>query len=213
MPGPLTAAAIVKGQSSGKAGALIALGHGLIEVPLIIAISAGLSAIFQWPIWKLSIGVIGGSALVWMGVGMIKDRAALSEGVKTIPYGSFHAGILTTASNPYFYIWWATVGAALITKSLSWGIAGVLLFIPAHWSVDLIWVSMLSFMSHRGNKLMSVKAQATVLAICGIVLASFGIYFIIDGSGLLQKIAGIFAFIEHRHFSAAYIVITANISS
>ena len=190
MPGPVTAVAIVKGQNSSKAGILVALGHGAVEIPLIIAIALGLSKFFQLPAWKIAIGLIGGAVLVWMGFGMIRDRKALGEGRKDVPYGSFQAGVITTTSNPYFFLWWATVGAVLITKSLAWGIMGVILLTIVHWSVDLGWVWLLSYMSHRGKSIMSPKVQSAVFAVCGMVLVVFGLFFLFDGSGLLRFLGG-----------------------
>jgi len=188
MPGPLTAAAIAKGQKSRNAGVLVALGHGAIEIPLIILIALGLSNFFREPLWKIFIGVVGGIVLTWMGVGMIRDRAALSEGRKPFPFGSMRAGLITTVSNPYFFIWWATIGAVLITKSLTWGVIGITLFAVVHWSSDLFWIWMLSQMSHRGKKVMSPGVQSTIFAVCGIILVAFGLYFLIDGSGIIRFI-------------------------
>ncbi|GAH55236.1 unnamed protein product, partial [marine sediment metagenome] len=42
LPGPLTAATIAKGYGDKNAGALIAVGHAVIEIPLIAAIYLGL---------------------------------------------------------------------------------------------------------------------------------------------------------------------------
>jgi len=186
MPGPVTAAAIVKGQESSRSGILMALGHGVVELPLIVLIAFGLSGLFRLAAWKLAVGVLGGGFLIWMGVGMIRERSALGEGSKNVPFGGLQAGMITTASNPYFFIWWATVGAALITESLVWGLLGVALLIMVHWSVDLGWLWLVAFMSNKGKRVMSRKVQAAVFAVCGIVLAAFGLYFIMDGSGLLR---------------------------
>jgi threonine/homoserine/homoserine lactone efflux protein len=193
LPGPVTAVTIAKGHGSSRAGVFIALGHGLVEVPLILAIAFGLSVIFQYPWWKFAIGVVGGGFLVWMGIGLIRDRKALGAGEKTVPYGSFQAGALTSMSNPGFFIWWATVGAVLVTKSLMWGAIGVALFIIVHWSVDLIWYWLLTFMTHHGKKIMSPKVQGGVFAVCGILLVSFGAYFVLDGSGALERLGAFFS--------------------
>ncbi len=186
MPGPVTAAAIVKGQESSRSGILVALGHGIVEFPLIILIALGLSKLFQMAAWKMAVGILGGGFLVWMGMAMIRERSALGEGAKNVPFGSLQAGVITTASNPYFFIWWATIGAALITRSLAWGVIGVALLMIVHWSVDLGWDWLLSFMSNKGKRVMTPKVQTAVFAVCGIVLVAFGIYFFIDGSGLLR---------------------------
>ena len=190
-PGPVTAVTIAKGHSSSRAGVLIAFGHGAVEIPLIIAIALGLSVVFKQPWWKFFIGVTGGATLVWMGIGMIRDRKALGAGEKNVPYGGFRAGALTSVSNPYFFIWWATVGATLITRSLAWRIYGVILMTAVHWSVDLIWYWLLTFMTHHGKSIISPKLQSGVFAACGILLVSFGAYFFLDGSGALERLGAL----------------------
>jgi len=192
-PGPVTAVTIAKGHKSGRAGIFIALGHGVVEVPLIIAIALGLSIIFKAPWWKFFIGVVGGGFLVWMGIGLIRDRKALGAGEKQVPYGSFQAGALTSMGNPYFFIWWATLGAALITQSLAWGVIGVAAFIVAHWSVDLFWYWLLTYMTHRGKSIMKPAVQGGIFAVCGILLTSFGAYFFLDGSGALERLWALLA--------------------
>jgi threonine/homoserine/homoserine lactone efflux protein len=186
MPGPVTAAAVAKGQDSGNAGIWVSLRHGAVEIPLVIAIALGLSALFQNPVWNLAIGVVGGLALLWMGLGMIRDRRALGAGEKSMPMGSFQAGAVTTASNPYFFIWWATLGALLITRSLAWGPVGVVLMAAVHWSVDLAWNWTLSLASRRGREAMTPRARSALYAACGVVLVAFGAYFALDGSGVLR---------------------------
>ena len=71
----------------------------------------------QWV--KAGIGLVGGLFLIFLGIRMIQKRRN-KESVKTaFPYHSFVAGVVTTISNPYFIIWWATVGASLIISGIS----------------------------------------------------------------------------------------------
>lgn len=192
-PGPVTAVTIAKGHDSSKEGLFIALGHGIVEVPLIIAIALGLSVVFKHPWWKFFIGIVGGGFLVYMGTTMIRDRHSMAAGEQKVAMGSLPAGAVTSMSNPYFFVWWATAGAALVTKSLTWGVIGVGLFIVAHWVVDLAWYWFLTFMTYHGKKALNPKIQSGVFACCGIFLVSFGLYFLLDGSGALEKLGTLLA--------------------
>ncbi len=105
-PGPVFAATIAKGYNDMRAGVKIALGHGLVEFPLMALIAFSLGYVFENDSVKLAIGLIGGALMVYLGVNMIRSRGSIVEGEKEyIPYGSFTTGALTTSANPYFFIW------------------------------------------------------------------------------------------------------------
>ncbi len=85
---------------------------------------------------------------------------------------------MTTLGNPYFFVWWATVGAALVLKAAAWGAAGVLVFFVVHWLCDLGWSLLLSVTSHRAGTLWSATGRRVVFAACGLVLVAFGLWFL-----------------------------------
>ena len=74
MPGPVMAVTIAKGRKSGNAGALIALGHGIIEIPLMVIIYLGFAQFFTDDAVRRLIGLIGGLMLGYMGIQMFKVR-------------------------------------------------------------------------------------------------------------------------------------------
>ncbi len=179
MPGPVFAASVAKGAEHRHAGAWIALGHLIIEVPLIIALAIGFSYVFN-NIWvKIIIGFAGGGLLLYMGFRMIEMRNDLDVVQKTFPTHSMVAGILTTVSNPYFILWWATVGATLTFEALSFGIIGILLFIVVHESCDLSWDWFVSYSVNKSKKLWTKKVHEYVFGICGLFLLIIGGYFIL----------------------------------
>lgn len=59
-PGPITAVTIGKGNESPHAGAMVALGHGIIEFPLMIFIFYGFGYLLNLVYVKALIGFIGG---------------------------------------------------------------------------------------------------------------------------------------------------------
>jgi hypothetical protein len=81
-PGPMTAAALAAGTRSRHAGARIALGHGVVEFPLMILIMAGTGALLALEHVRIGIGLAGGAVLVFMGLQMLHGlrRAAETTG-------------------------------------------------------------------------------------------------------------------------------------
>jgi threonine/homoserine/homoserine lactone efflux protein len=108
-----------------------------------------------------------------MGIGKV---SAQQEEVKVT--NPLWTGIVLTAANPYFLLWWATVGMALATRAYSFGILAFLLFAVVHWICDLVWLEFLSLASHHGTDLMGVMLRKVLLAVCGIMMVVFGAWFL-----------------------------------
>ncbi|GAH79299.1 unnamed protein product, partial [marine sediment metagenome] len=127
---------------------------------------------------QIFIGVAGGAILIYMGMDMIRSRKAMVEEGKDLPYGSFVGGIITTAVNPYFLLWWASVGAALIVKSMAFGLMGFVLFTVIHWLCDFAWLSGISLVIHRLHHLWSKRVHRAIFSLCGLLMIGFGVWFI-----------------------------------
>lgn len=179
MPGPVFAAAIVKGAERKNAGAWIALGHILIEVPLILAIAAGFHYFFTYYWVKAVIGLAGGSILFYIGIRMFQMKSKEDVIKKAFPMHPMLAGITTTVGNPYFILWWATVGASFIILALKFGIIGIFSFLIVHESCDLGWDYLVSYSVFKSKRIWTNKVRTYIFGGCGIFLAVFGIYFIL----------------------------------
>ena len=178
-PGPVTAAAIGMGSRSRYAGMLIAVGHGVVEFPLMILIVLGMGRILKLPTAQIVIGLAGGAFLLMMAVGMLKSlRSSEIQGTKVANSAPLLAGIVLSAGNPYFLFWWATVGLALATTATGIGIWAFALFAVVHWLCDFIWLSALTWASFKGTGLFGPRSQRIVLTVCGVALFFFGLYFI-----------------------------------
>jgi threonine/homoserine/homoserine lactone efflux protein len=178
MPGPVFAATVAKGYNDVRAGLKIALGHAVVEIPLILAIFFGLDYLFQDQAVFAAIGIMGGSLLVYMGYSMIKSRKEILIEQEDTKYGAFTAGILTTASNPYFFLWWATVGAALIAGAVEFGLIILPFFILVHTACDFIWEHFISFSIFRTKGMWSSERHHFLFLASGIIMLIFGIYFL-----------------------------------
>lgn len=186
VPGPMLTVTISDSVKKGfKAGPLIILGHFITELALMLVILAGLGWIIGSQTAVFIIGTFGGLVLIFMGYNISKPDKILSDMEKeeygTQKYGSVMGGIITSLSNPFFYIWWATIGCTFMFKGLELaGIVGLLGFIIGHWSADLSWFSIISFFSSRGSKVIADRTYKVVMMICGVFLVLLGFYFILS---------------------------------
>ncbi len=179
-PGPVTAAAIGMGSGNRFAGLFMALGHGIVEFPLMLLLLLGVGRLLKRPSLSILIGLAGGGFLVFLAVQMFQGLGGSGAGPVQATRGSpLAAGILLSAGNPYFLIWWATVGLALITTARTFGFWAFGLMALVHWSCDLIWLTVLSWASFEGSVLLGLTGQRIVLAICAATMLAFGLYFIV----------------------------------
>ena len=185
-PGPITASVITMGARNRYAGVLLAIGHGIIEFPLMVVIILGLGRYFKLPSVQIAIGLAGGAFLLLMAaqsfIGLTAKADAEPKAFKGRPV---LAGIILSAGNPYFLIWWATVGLALATQATQWGIWAFGLFALTHWLVDLVWLQALSWASFKGSVLLGPRGRRIVLAVCAAALFGFGLFFIYKAACLL----------------------------
>ena len=161
------------------AGTLIAIGHGIVEFPLIVVIILGVGKYLEMRASKITIGLAGGIFLLLMAVqSLLSIKTTIENQSKVLKDKPITAGIILSAGNPYFLIWWATVGLALATQAKQWGIWAFAIFAVTHWSVDLIWLQILTWCSNKGSVLLGPKGMKIVLMICSGALFFFGLFFI-----------------------------------
>lgn len=180
-PGPVTAATIGKGYKSPHAGALVSIGHGIIEIPLIILIFFGFANIFKNQYIKPVTALFGGIFLIYLSINIFIETKKISIKSENYKNSSLLAGIVLSATNPYFFIWWITAGAAMVIQSMEFGLAGLFTFILAHLMCDFIWLYFLSAFSYKSGKIFGKKYQKALLFVCALLLFIFSIKFIFDG--------------------------------
>jgi threonine/homoserine/homoserine lactone efflux protein len=180
LPGPLTAATIAKGYREQNAGIFIALGHAVIELPLMALIYFGFAHFFASPEAKKVIGLAGGLMLIAMGSVVVRNIKKAQGEAADLPYNSLVTGIMMTGANPYFFLWWATIGIALIATAAGFGIWGLVVFAVVHWSCDLVWEQFISMSVFRTKHLWTQKVQRIVFGVCALVLVGFGVWFCVS---------------------------------
>ena len=185
LPGPMLAVTLAKSYKSPWAGTRLSIGHAVIEIPLILLIYFGFAQFFQFTSVRLALSVAGSGMIIWMGVSMFLARREVARKGRDLPYNTFTAGILTSVFNPFFLVWWATIGSMLIMRILEFGTAGLIAFMLVHWLCDLGWLTLVSNVIYRTNAFWKKNVQEWLFIACSLLLVGFGIWFMVSGIRLV----------------------------
>jgi len=188
MPGPLLGASVAYAAKEGflAGGPLLVLGHAILELALLVLVLVGLGPLLSRRPVAAAIGVVGGAVLLWMGCGMVGAAwkgIEFSADAKTtmLLANPVVAGILVSLSNPYWSLWWATIGLKYIALSRERGATGVAAFYLGHQLSDAAWYFFVAGAVALGRKVVSATVYSWVIGVCGLVLLGFGFYFLGTG--------------------------------
>lgn len=183
-PGPLLAVAIAEGNRKGfLAGPLLIVGHGILELFMLFLLILGLDKLLAKPFVENVISLVGGAFLLYMGVSI--SRSSFEE--KSIDEGerrggnTLFLGALVSLSNPYWTIWWITVGVAILSKSLLFGLFGIALFFAGHILADFLWYSGVTLAVSQGKNFLTPRFYQFLMFFCGLLLLVMSLYFIYSG--------------------------------
>jgi len=184
-PGPLFFVTVSHGVKSGaKSGLLFSISHTIIEFTLVMLLALGLLTVANEPTVSFAVGAAGGVALIVFGLVQIRSslkKSKQANSTKTSNKNLLLIGLALTGLNPYFIIWWLTIGANLILISLEFaGIFGVILMYICHVWVDYAWLTLIAGFANKGAKLLQQKWYKFMIAGFGVVLIYFGTSFLID---------------------------------
>jgi threonine/homoserine/homoserine lactone efflux protein len=204
-PGPLFLANLIYGSKLGYySGIKIASGHAVVELPLIVLLALGLfgfsSFIFNNGSARI-IGMLGGTAIIFFSLfqinNIIKGRttgSANNENKINDSYfseisnkgkrlgGPFIIGIIFSSLNPFFLVWWSTVGLKLISDSIYvfGGIEGILILFSLHIWMDYVWLTVTAYLISKGKTIIKDKLYQYFLLSISFILASYGFYLIVE---------------------------------
>jgi len=192
MPGPLLTATISESSQRGFiAGPLLITGHAILELVLVIAFLLGLAPFFQQPAVFVVTALIGSVILFWMAFGMFRSLPALRlswEGDHKRRSHPMISGILMSVANPYWIIWWATIGLGYILYSWRFGFWGIAFFFVGHILADLVWYSLIAAAVAGGRHFLTNRLYRGLIAVCAVFLIVFAGYFAYAGFEKLNVI-------------------------
>jgi len=182
-PGPLFAATVSYGLREGtKAGFKMAIGHTIVELPLVILLGIGVFSLESFPEFRTIISIFGAITLFVFAIIQIRTTLRGKELALSNPkQGPLIAGIVLSALNPFFIIWWLAIGFRLISDAmLMWSFAGILIIFGLHIWMDYAWLGTVSFLASKSSKILSNKNYKILMIGLSLMLIYFGITFLID---------------------------------
>lgn len=205
-PGPLFFANLIYGSKQGfSSGIKIASGHAIVELPLIILLGLGIFGFSSFTIANESIriiGLIGGIAIIFFSIFQINNTIKRRIDVGSIDSknnssdnylfkisnkgkrleGPLILGLTFTALNPFFIVWWLTVGLKLISDSvyLFGIIEGILILFSLHIWMDYTWLAVTAYLVSKGRSILKERLYQYFLLSVSFVLASYGFYLIVE---------------------------------
>jgi threonine/homoserine/homoserine lactone efflux protein len=181
MPGPMfTATMLMSSRKGFISGPLIVMGHGTLEALLVLLIYLGFGGMFKNPGVMGGIGIIGGITLLWMAYEAFRFpvNAGTEDKGRLVNGSAFIAGIVTSLSNPYWIVWWVTIGLSYIVLSFPYGVQGVIIFYAGHILADLVWYSIVALSFSFMKRFISSKGFRAITMVSGIIFAGFAVYFV-----------------------------------
>ncbi|MCM8820857.1 MAG: LysE family translocator [Candidatus Omnitrophica bacterium] len=181
-PGPLLTLVVAKSLEYGrKAGPVIIGGHAALEIVIVCILVLGLGKIINSPAVVKTISTGGALILIFFGISIINSIPEVSFNISAERYGAsatlFFQGITMSIANPYWTVWWLTVGLGLLITARDMGIKGLSFFFTGHILADLIWYSFVSYSIGKSKRIISQNIYRKILVVCGLILILFGLYF------------------------------------
>lgn len=181
-PGPLFAATIGRGINGGvRTGLKIAHGHMVVELPLVMMIGVGAVSLEAFPQYRALISILGATSIFAFAALQIHSTLRVGGSVRESRYGSFLTGVFLTGLNPFFLVWWFTIGFKLISDAyLAWSLWGILIMFGLHIWMDYAWLGAVSLLSSRGARFLSSRTYKAFMVAINLVLIYFGVTFVLD---------------------------------
>ena len=193
MPGPMLTLVIASVAQKGFwTSVFIVIGHSILELLIVISFYLGVLKYLDNPLVIKIISIVGGAFLVYMAVSIIvsiaRKKIKLDMDAKSIAknLGTKNTfiitgkGILISLSNPYWYVWWLTIGATFMVKSVQHSFGGVAFFYTGHILADFIWYLFVGFLVSTGRRFFNQKIYIGILIVCSLFLLYLGVRFIVD---------------------------------
>lgn len=185
-PGPLFFTNITHGTKSGaKGGLAFSVGHTIFELSLVLFLALTLQTVINEPLIKIVVGVVGGLALLVFGVLQIREASSSKSAVvgksAVESRNALLLGTLFTGLNPYFLLWWLTIGMTLIVTALELAsFVGVLIMYVSHVWMDYAWLIGTAYLAKKGTNLAGRRGYRYLMTVFGAILIFFGLYFLVS---------------------------------
>ncbi len=188
-PGPLLTMVIRETLSGGlRAGLWTAAAPIFTDGPLVIFSLFAAAWIATNPSALLVITLAGAIFLAQMGYECFGLEPPNMDEDAPPPTGSFLRGIITNLLNPNVYVFWFLIGGPLMASAADEEILAPIAYAITFLVTIMLTKAAIAYAIHRASGNISATVYRRLLAICGIVMIGFSLYYAIQAYGLLQEI-------------------------
>jgi len=185
MPGPLLVYTINESLRRGKwTGILVITGHAIVEVFIFILLALGLNELMTSQSFIKTVSILGGIAMILLAYSSLKNlKKELKFDTKPVSHNAIVGGIIFTAFNPGFPLWWATAGTTLLMEGFRrMGFTGMLLVFLGHWGADWGWFTFISMLTSKSSRMLFERGWYKKMRILlSMLLLAIGVYFLAGG--------------------------------
>jgi len=184
-PGPLLAITVEETiRRDFKAGPLIILGHSILEFLMVLLLIYGFGEFLKREIVQKYLSIFGGIFLIYTGISIFfSEKKIKTEKNESTSNKKNHflllKGFFVSLSNPYWSIWWITIGLVYLSFALPYGFKGIFLFFTGHILSDFLWYSFVSYFVFKSKKVINEKYLKSLSYFFCIFLISFGGFLIV----------------------------------
>ena len=183
-PGPLLALVISGSlRYGGKTGPIVIAGHSVLEIGMVSILVFGLGRIINNPEIIKIISISGALILLYSGFKMFLSLSKVNIDTLTLQNKGgrhsllFFQGITMSIANPYWTVWWLSVGLGLLLSANEKGITGLLFFFTGHILADMLWYSFVSYSIGKSKRFISIQLYKKIISLCASIIILFGLYF------------------------------------
>ncbi len=187
-PGPLLTMVIRETLSGGlRAGLWTAAAPIFTDGPLVIFSLFAAAWIATNPSALLLITLAGAIFLAQMGYECFGLEPPNMEEDAPPPTGSFLRGVITNLLNPNVYVFWFLIGGPLMASAADEEILAPIAYAITFLVTIMLTKATIAYAIHRASGNISATVYRRLLAVCGIVMIGFSLYYAMQAYGLLQE--------------------------
>lgn len=167
-----------------RSGVRVALAPILTDLPIILVTLLVLSKVSGYHGVLGAVSLAGGLFVLYTGIESLRVRAVALDLPRKQPK-SLRKGVLTNFLSPHPYLFWMTVGAPLLTKSLATGPAAFACFIGSFYLCLIGAKVVLAVAVGKSRGFMGSRVYLYTMRLLGILLTFFALMLFREGVKLL----------------------------
>jgi threonine/homoserine/homoserine lactone efflux protein len=184
-PGPLLALVVSETLRHGvKNGLRVAVSPIFTDLPIILLTLLVLSRLSDHQPVLGAIALLGGAFILHMGIDSLRTRGMTLDTGNTAPK-SLRKGILVNFLSPHPYLFWLTVGGALMGRALERGTASLVTFLAAFYLALVGAKVITALLVGRSRTFLNGPVYKTIMRLLGLALCALALLLFRDGLHLL----------------------------